>query len=90
MAVKGAHEVLLELGSLREDERAALEETADRWAESGLRVLAVGERWPDDDVDGDDLEQDVEILGLVALQDPLRPTSRDAVHAARTSGHRRR
>ena len=51
VAVKGAHEVLLELGSLREDERATLEETADRWAESGLRVLAVGERWPDEDVD---------------------------------------
>ncbi len=86
VAMKGAHEILLDLGSLHNDERAALDETADRWAESGLRVLAVGERWPDEDVDDDDLEQGVEILGLVALQDPLRPTSREAVRAARTAG----
>lgn len=85
VAVKGAYEVLMELGSLPDDVRDVLEATASRWAKTGLRVLAVAERWPDDDED-DDLERDVEILGLVALQDPLRPTSAEAVRGARRAG----
>ena len=91
VAAKGAHEVLFEIGSLSDHARGALEQTARRWAESGLRVLAVGERWPDEGEreegeDAHDLEHGVEILGLVALQDPLRPTSGEAISAARRAG----
>jgi Ca2+-transporting ATPase len=86
VAVKGAPEVLLDLGALPEDALGSLERTASRWAASGLRVLAVGERWPPEEVGEDGLERELEILGLVALQDPLRETSAGAVSAARQAG----
>jgi Ca2+-transporting ATPase len=86
VAMKGAHEVLFELAGLPPDSRRALEETAARWAENGLRVLAVAEGWADEHGSTDVWERGLEVVGVVALQDPLRETSASAVEAARRAG----
>ena len=50
-------------------------------------MLAVGERWLDGlPSDEDELDLDVDLLGLVGLRDPLRPTAADSVRRAREAG----
>jgi P-type Ca2+ transporter type 2C len=84
--VKGAPEIVLELSS--EADRG-WEELAESWASEGLKVLAVAARHvPEPLVDDESLELDLELVGLVALHDPLRETAREAVRAARSAGVR--
>ena len=87
VVVKGAPETLLERSRLGTEERRRLSDEAIEWAEQGLRVLAVGERWLDGlPSDEDELDLDVDLLGLVGLRDPLRPTAADSVRRARDAG----
>lgn len=84
--VKGAPEIVLELSS--EADRG-WEEVAESWASEGLKVLAVAVRpVPEPLVDDESLELDLELVGLVALHDPLRKPAREAVRAARSAGVR--
>jgi Ca2+-transporting ATPase len=87
---KGAPEVLLDRARAPEAEKRRLQQMADSWAARGLRVLAVAERSLDlgtiEDEEG--LDSDLDILGLIALHDPLRETARDAVREARAAGLR--
>jgi Ca2+-transporting ATPase len=86
--VKGAPEVLLEraAGTV---EPGGLEGLAEEWAAEGLRVLAIAERPLTDAATSDEaVERDLDILGLVALHDPLRPAARAAVAEARSAGLR--
>jgi Ca2+-transporting ATPase len=80
--------VLLERTNLPPDERRRLEALAHSWATNGLRVLAVAERTLDIAALEDDelLDADLDVLGLVALHDPLRETAQDAVRQARAAG----
>jgi Ca2+-transporting ATPase len=72
---KGAPEVLLaEVGD--EQARDEADAAARRWAEQGLRVLAVARS------DGNGLEH----VGLIALHDPLRASAAGAIHEARSAG----
>jgi P-type Ca2+ transporter type 2C len=89
VCVKGAPEVVLERSDLAPDALRELEDIAEGWASSGLKVLAVAERVltherPEDDL----LEQDLRVVGLVALHDPLRATAAPAVAEARSAGLR--
>ncbi|HET9244156.1 MAG TPA: cation-transporting P-type ATPase [Gaiella sp.] len=87
VVVKGAPETLLERSRLGSEERRRLSAEAIEWAEQGLRVLAVGERWLDVlPSHEDDLDLDVDLLGLVGLRDPLRATAADSVRRARDAG----
>nr|WP_238345549.1 cation-transporting P-type ATPase [Actinopolymorpha cephalotaxi] len=101
--VKGAPEALLphcatmaEDGGtsrpLSEGLRHELGERVDSYARAGLRVLAVAERRlrPDEPVPlrREDAERDLELLGLVAMQDPPRPQVADAVAQCHTAGVR--
>jgi Ca2+-transporting ATPase len=88
VAVKGAPEPLLERSALQPDARAELLARATAWAADGLRVLAVAEsRLPPGALPADDeLDSSVELLGLVALHDPLRPAAQAAVREAREAG----
>ena len=79
---KGAHEALAERAVSVPDE---LLEVASAWASEGLRVLAVATRELGDQV-LDDVERDLELLGVVAMHDPLRATSASAVEGARGAG----
>jgi Ca2+-transporting ATPase len=87
---KGAPEVLLDRSNADAVERSRLEETANSWAEDGLRVLAVAQRTlqPGQLEDEEALDSGLEILGLVALHDPLRETARGAIREARAAGLR--
>jgi Ca2+-transporting ATPase len=60
---------------------------AAAWAGEGLRVLAVAAGFTHLETAFDDtVEEALEPVGIVALHDPLRPTARQAVAAAREAG----
>jgi len=57
----------------------------------GLRVLAVAYRHLDevpDELDPDEIERDLSLIGLVAMTDPARPEVKPAVEKARRAGIR--
>ena len=82
--VKGAPDAVLP--RCAEDSRAAaaLESMTGR----GLRVLAVAGRPVGDTVpdNPDDAERDLELYGLLAMEDPPRPAAADALAACRRAG----
>ncbi len=86
--VKGAPEAVLAASTLAAGERQAVGRAADAWAASGLRVLAVARRELPDGValEPEAIERALEVVGLIAFRDPLRPASRDAVRAAHAAG----
>jgi P-type Ca2+ transporter type 2C len=60
---------------------------ASAWASEGLRVLAVAAGFAQPEAPLDEtLEDGLEVVGIVALHDPLRPTAAASVAAARTAG----
>jgi Ca2+-transporting ATPase len=68
------------------DERA-IHARADEFAAAGYRVLALADREaPSGDAPDMDLERDLVFLGLVAMADPPRAASHDAVAACRSAG----
>lgn len=96
MLTKGAVDVLLERivevktmdGKRAFDEADAeqLRNVNREFSESGLRVLAVCEKdVPSADITLDD-EKDYILLGLIAMQDPPREESADAVAKCKTAG----
>ena len=86
--VKGAPEAILDGSALGELERAAVASQASGWAEGGLRVLAVARRElpADAALESAALEQELDVVGLIAFRDPLRAAARAAVHTARAAG----
>ena len=87
VVVKGALETLFARALLDDHERARLEAHADDWARRGLRVLAIAERLlPETERLDDHVDSQLTVLGLVALQDPLRPAAANAVRTARSAG----
>ena len=82
--VKGAPEALLD-----PDRDAELVEAAERMAGQALRALAVARRpVPGGDPTDDDLFDDLQILGIVGMQDPPRETASAAVDALHAAGIR--
>jgi len=85
--VKGAPEVVLARSVAAPAELERLQEVAERWAASGVRVLAVASREVErHERDEDVLETGLRPLGLVGLTDPLRPTAGASIRAARELG----
>jgi Ca2+-transporting ATPase len=92
--VKGAPEVLLPLCRQRLGEGGAqmldhdgVLAQAEAWANEGYRVLALARRHFDQlPVNLTEAEQELTLLGLVALIDPPRPEARDAVAECRGAG----
>jgi magnesium-transporting ATPase (P-type) len=89
--VKGAPDAVLPRCAAVDDAtRAAVEHMAAQ----GLRVLAVATRAldatgsDDGDADADVWERNLELLGLVGLEDPPRPAVTDAIAACRRAGIR--
>jgi P-type Ca2+ transporter type 2C len=90
VACKGAPETVADLCGLGADERARVLAEVERLANLGLRVLAVAsvelpsaERLPDSMSD-----LDLQWLGMVAFDDPLRPGVVEAISEAHTAGIR--
>jgi magnesium-transporting ATPase (P-type) len=61
---------------------------ADAYAAAGLRVLAVARRAIDAVGERGDLEKDLELLGLVAMIDPVRPHAAQTVAQCHAAGIR--
>jgi magnesium-transporting ATPase (P-type) len=85
--VKGAPDAILSVCGPTPGAREALDSLARR----GLRVLAIASRplgnaAPPDSADA--AERDLDLLGLVGLEDPPRPGARDALAACRRAGIR--
>jgi Ca2+-transporting ATPase len=90
VACKGAPEAVAELCHLPAERRQQLEAQAMRLAAQGLRVIGVarathslGNNWPEVQHDFD-----LELIGLVGLEDPVRPDVPAAVAACQKAGIR--
>jgi cation-transporting ATPase I len=90
VALKGAPEVVIgrcskhrkgdDVDELDQSDREDLVALAEEYAGKGLRILAIAEKRVDDGAAIDDsVEQDLCFLGFLALSDPVRPTSAEAV-----------
>ena len=89
VASKGAPEAIAELCHLSPTERASLAEQVTALASSGLRVLGVARgvaRLSELPEEHHDLE--LELVGLLGLEDPLRPTVPAAVAECQAAGVR--
>jgi Ca2+-transporting ATPase len=88
VVVKGAPETLIDRSRLPLQERDAVLARALELAAEGMRVLAVAEARFDGDAlpPEDELDARLDLIGLVGLRDPLRPSARGAVRAARAAG----
>jgi Ca2+-transporting ATPase len=85
--VKGAPEVLAERSNDGAG-RASLEAEDRRLAAAGSRVLAFAQRELHPGEEGDALEQDLDLVGLIAMADPLRAEAEPAIKRARAAGIR--
>ncbi|HEY7576920.1 MAG TPA: cation-translocating P-type ATPase [Acetobacteraceae bacterium] len=89
-AAKGAPEAVADLCSLSEPERDRLRQVVDEMARQGMRVLGVARAVLPERTPRPESARDIrfQLLGLVGLADPLRPTVPAAVQDCRTAGIR--
>lgn len=92
---KGAPEVILSKTiGLTPPQKHAIRKTVQDYAMKGLRAIAVAKRSVDKKelealiANGSCDENNVQFLGIVAMQDPLRPEVREALASARRAGIR--
>jgi Ca2+-transporting ATPase len=90
VAAKGSPEAIIDLCHLPDAQAASIAQVASGMAEHGLRVLGVaraelkpGQEWPAQ-------QHDIEFsfVGLLGLQDPLRPEVSDAIAQCHAAGVR--
>jgi len=89
LSAKGAPDSLLPICV---NDSPAAREVVERYATAGWRTLAIGRRvltsQPASASDPDVLERDLELLAIVAFEDPPRPTVRASIEACRRAGIR--
>jgi Ca2+-transporting ATPase len=89
VASKGAPEAIAELCHLSPERRASMASNAAALASDGLRVLGVARaRMTVGDLPSEHRQLSLEFVGLLGLEDPLRPTVPAAVAECRTAGIR--
>ncbi len=88
--VRGAPEKILEISKLSENEKKEAEKQFEKYAESGLRVIAFGYKLQEDASikERQHLEKDIEFLGFVGLYDPPREEAIQAIKSAKEAGVR--
>lgn len=87
VAAKGAPEAVADLCHLDSDRTAALVGKVRSLAQEGLRVIAVAQgRASAGETVKDQHDYDFSLLGLVAFEDPLRPSVPEAVTQAHRAG----
>ncbi|HJW10470.1 MAG TPA: HAD-IC family P-type ATPase, partial [Albitalea sp.] len=89
IAAKGAPEAIVDLCHLPAAQRARIAERVAAMAGEGLRVLGVAQaRFEADVLPGSQHDFAFEFLGLVALEDPVRPDVPQAIAECRAAGIR--
>ena len=89
IAAKGAPEAIADLCHLPEGETRRLTGRVEELARDGLRVLAVAKaRFHPSELPPRSHDFPFELLGLLGLEDPLRPSARTAIEDCRTAGIR--
>lgn len=89
IAAKGAPEAIVDLCHLPSEQAAAIAIEVARMASAGLRVLGVAQAtFEAAELPGNQHDFDFEFLGLVALEDPLRPDVPAAIAACHGAGIR--
>ena len=90
VVVKGAPEVLMARSAAPAAELEPLVAANRRFAQRGLRVLAVGEAILNtiEGLGDDELDGRIEVLGVVGLEDPLREGAAESVSRAQQAGVR--
>jgi Ca2+-transporting ATPase len=87
VAAKGAPETVLALCRLDAADGSAITRKVQDLAGQGLRVLAVASgAWRDEPLPGDPSGFRLSFLGLIAFEDPVRPSVPAAVAEARAAG----
>jgi Ca2+-transporting ATPase len=89
IAAKGAPEAIADLCHLPQEETAALLASAAEMAAEGLRVLGVAKaQFSSTTLPEEQHDFEFELLGLIALADPLRPSVPGAIAECQTAGIR--
>ena len=89
IAAKGAPEAIIDLCHLDADRRASVTKQVESLAAEGLRVLGVARAtFGANDLPNNQHDFTFEFLGLVALEDPLRPDVPQAIAECRAAGIR--
>ncbi len=89
IAAKGAPEAIADLCHLPEAATRRLTSRVEELARDGLRVLAVAKaRFQPSELPPRSHDFPFELLGLLGLEDPLRPSARAAIEDARSAGIR--
>ncbi len=89
IAAKGAPEAVIELCHLKPEESAEISAQVKVLAAAGLRVLGVAKsRFPDGPLPEKQHDFDFEFVGLVGLEDRLRPEVPEAIKECHSAGIR--
>ena len=88
MLTKGAVDVMLGRTRLSPEEKAEIERMNEELSQQGLRVLAFGKRMLTAPAIGLEDENDLQVLGLIAMMDPPREESKAAVGECIAAGIR--
>ncbi|TGN19981.1 cation-translocating P-type ATPase [Leptospira idonii] len=86
---KGAPEAILAISKLDENSKTRILEQTSSLAKQGLRILAVASgHYRKEDIPSEKQNFDLDFLGLVGFEDPIRESVPDAVKLAYRSGMR--
>lgn len=88
LAAKGSPESILPLCALAEEEVNNLQYEQEKLALKGYRVIAVARRRSMPNIPGELKENELELLGLIALADPPRETVPEAIRLCAKAGIR--
>jgi len=80
--LKGAPEVVQEFCSLTHEEKKEIMARLEDWASLGLRLLALAYK----DKDNPNKLSDFTWIGLVGIEDPVRPSVKDSIDLCRKAG----
>ena len=88
LAAKGSPESILALCNLTPDNAELLEQEQERLASKGYRVIAVAIRKNMQSIPTDLKDNELELLGLIGLEDPPREEATEAVKICSKAGSR--
>ena len=88
ISAKGAPEAIIDLCHLDENRRKAVAERIEHMAGQGLRVLGVAKAYFQHDNSLPAIQHDFnfQFIGLIGLEDPIRPTVPDAIRMCYSAG----